>query len=80
MKLNPAFLLVFLSASWFRWIRGEDNSVVWPLLFQLLAKRFCKHIGVLMLALPEEVARGVLLGIKREKWEFSQYTGRGIFY
>jgi hypothetical protein len=29
--------------------------------------------------LPEEVARGVLLGIKREKWEFSQYTGRGIF-
>lgn len=42
-------------------------------------RRFCKHIGALMLALPEEVARGVLLGIKREKWEFSQYTGRGIF-
>ena len=42
-------------------------------------KRFCKHIGALMLALPEEAARGVLLGIKREKWEFSQYTGRGIF-
>jgi hypothetical protein len=40
-------------------------------------KRFCKHIGALMLALPEDVARGVLLGIKREKWEFSQYTGRG---
>jgi hypothetical protein len=40
-------------------------------------KRFCKHIGALMLALPEEVARGMLLGIKRDKWEFSQYTGRG---
>jgi hypothetical protein len=42
-----------------------------------LERRFCKHIGALMLALPEEVARGVLLGIKREKWEFNQYTGRG---
>ena len=40
-------------------------------------KRFCKHIGALMLAIPEDVARGVLLGIKMEKWEFSQYTGRG---
>ncbi len=40
-------------------------------------KRFCKHIGALMLALPEDAARDVLLGIKREKWEFSQYTGRG---
>jgi len=40
-------------------------------------RRFCKHIGVLMLALPEDVAIGVLHGIKREKWEFSQYTGRG---
>jgi uncharacterized protein YecE (DUF72 family) len=37
-------------------------------------RRFCKHIGALMLALPEDAARGVLLGIKREKWEFSQYT------
>jgi hypothetical protein len=40
-------------------------------------QRFCKHIGALMLALPEDVARGVLLRIKGEKWEFSQYTGRG---
>ena len=39
--------------------------------------RFCKHIGALMLAMPEDAARGVLLGIKRDKWEFSQYTGRG---
>lgn len=37
--------------------------------------RFCKHIGALMLALPEDAARGVLLGIKRDKWEFSRYTG-----
>ena len=40
-------------------------------------KTFCKHIGALMLALPEDVARGVLLRIKMENWEFSQYTGRG---
>ena len=43
----------------------------------LRERRFCKPIGALMLAMPEDVARGVLLGIKREKWEFSQYTGRG---
>jgi uncharacterized protein YecE (DUF72 family) len=23
-----------------------------------------------------DMARGVLLGIKRQKWEFSQYTGK----
>jgi uncharacterized protein YecE (DUF72 family) len=40
-------------------------------------KRFCKHIGALMLALPDVFARGVLEGIKRQQWEFSQYTGRG---
>jgi len=40
-------------------------------------RRFCKHIGALMLALPEDVARGVLEGVKRQQWEFSQYTGRG---
>jgi uncharacterized protein YecE (DUF72 family) len=40
-------------------------------------KQFCKHIGALMLALPEDAARGVLEGIKRQEWEFSQYTGRG---
>jgi hypothetical protein len=39
--------------------------------------RFCKHIGVLMLALPEDAARNVLESIKRQLWEFSQYTGRG---
>ncbi len=42
-------------------------------------KRFCKHIGALMLALPEDMARSVLSGIKTEKWEFSQYTGKGIY-
>jgi uncharacterized protein YecE (DUF72 family) len=40
-------------------------------------RRFCKHIGALMLALPEDAARSVLEGIKRQQWEFSQYTGRG---
>jgi hypothetical protein len=40
-------------------------------------RHFCKHIGALMLALPEDAARGVLEGIKRQQWEFSQYTGRG---
>jgi len=40
-------------------------------------RRFCKHIGALILSLPEDAARDVLLGIKRQKWEFSQYTGRG---
>ncbi len=40
-------------------------------------RRFCKHIGALMLALSEETARGVLEGIKRQEWEFSEYTGRG---
>jgi hypothetical protein len=40
-------------------------------------KRFCKHIGALMLALPEDAARSVLEGIKRQQWEFSQYMGRG---
>lgn len=38
-------------------------------------RRFCKHVGALMLALPEDVTRGVLEGIKRQQWEFSQYTG-----
>jgi uncharacterized protein YecE (DUF72 family) len=41
-------------------------------------RRFCKHIGALMLALSEDVARDLLSRIKREKWEFSQYTGRGL--
>jgi len=40
-------------------------------------KRFCKHIGALMLALPEDDARVVLEGIKMQQWEFSQYTGKG---
>jgi hypothetical protein len=40
-------------------------------------KQFCKHIGALMLALPEDAARAVLEGIKRQRWEFGQYTGRG---
>ncbi len=39
-------------------------------------RRFCKHIGALMLALPEDAARSALEGIKRQEWEFSQYTGR----
>ena len=41
-------------------------------------KRFCKHIGVLLLALPEVKARAVLEGIKGQRWEFSQYTGGGF--
>ncbi|MCZ7397430.1 MAG: hypothetical protein O8C59_02835 [Candidatus Methanoperedens sp.] len=44
---------------------------------ELRERRFCKHIGALMLALPEDAARGVLEGIKGQQWEFSQYTGRG---
>ncbi len=40
-------------------------------------RRFCKHIGALMLALPEDAARGVLERIRKQQWEFSQYTGRG---
>ncbi len=40
-------------------------------------RRFCRHIGALILALPEDAARGVLEGIKRQQWECSQYTGRG---
>jgi uncharacterized protein YecE (DUF72 family) len=38
--------------------------------------RFCKHIGALMLALPEDTARALLENIKRQQWEFSQYTAR----
>ena len=38
--------------------------------------RFCKHIGALIIALPEEAARGMLEGIKRQQWEFGQYTRR----
>ncbi len=40
-------------------------------------KKFCKHIGALMLALPEGTARMVLESIRGQHWEFSQYTGRG---
>lgn len=39
-------------------------------------KRFCKHIGALLLALPENKARAVLESMKQQRWEFSQYTGR----
>ncbi len=39
--------------------------------------QFCKHIGALLLALPEDKARAVLESIKGQRWEFSQYTGRG---
>ncbi len=39
-------------------------------------RRVCKHIGALMLALPEDATRGVLEGIKRQQWEFSQYDGK----
>jgi len=40
-------------------------------------KRFCKHIGALLLALPNDKARVVLESVKEQRWEFSQYTGRG---
>lgn len=39
--------------------------------------RFCKHIGALMIALPEDLAGHILSDIKRQNWEFSQYTGKG---
>jgi hypothetical protein len=39
-------------------------------------KRFCKHIGELMLALPEDAARGCLR-VSKGSPGFSQYTGRG---
>ena len=39
-------------------------------------RRFCKHIGALMFALPGDTARSVLERIKMQQWEFSQYTGR----
>ena len=42
-------------------------------------RRFCKHIGALMLALPEDMARSVLERIRMHQWEFSQYTGEGRF-
>ncbi len=40
-------------------------------------KRFCKHVAALMLSLPEDTARELLENIKRQQWEFRQYTGRG---
>ncbi|MDP2767575.1 MAG: DUF72 domain-containing protein [Candidatus Methanoperedens sp.] len=40
-------------------------------------KRFCKHISALFLALREDAARTILENIKRQQYEFSQYTGRG---
>ena len=43
-------------------------------------RRLCKHIGALVLALPEDRARMVLENIKRQQWELSQYTGRGETY
>jgi hypothetical protein len=43
----------------------------------LRERRFCKHIGALVLALPEDTARMVLESIRGQRWEFSQYTGRG---
>ncbi len=39
---------------------------------------FCKHIGALFLALPEDTARRVLESIRGQRWEFSMYTGRGV--
>lgn len=41
-------------------------------------QRFCKHIGALILSLPEDPARAVMDRIKEQKWDFSQYTGRGF--
>lgn len=40
--------------------------------------RFCKHIGALIIALPEDPARTILKNIRSQRWEFSQYTGREI--
>ena len=38
-------------------------------------RKFCKHIGALMLAVPEGSARAVLGSIKEQQWDFGQYTG-----
>ena len=40
-------------------------------------RRVCKHIGALIIALPEDTGKRVLGNIKMQQWEFSQYTGRG---
>jgi uncharacterized protein YecE (DUF72 family) len=40
-------------------------------------KRFCKHVGALLLALSEDTARAVLESIRGQQWEFGQYTGGG---
>jgi uncharacterized protein YecE (DUF72 family) len=40
-------------------------------------RRFCKHVGALMLALPEDLAIKILESVKSQRWEFSQFTGRG---
>ncbi len=40
-------------------------------------RRVCKHIGALIIALPEDIGRKVLGNFKMQQWEFSQYTGRG---
>jgi uncharacterized protein YecE (DUF72 family) len=40
--------------------------------------RFCKHIGALMLALPDDHARTVLNSIKDHLWDLRQYTGGGF--
>ena len=40
-------------------------------------QRFCKHIGALILAIPERSARAALLSFNEQKWELSPYTGRG---
>lgn len=38
-------------------------------------KKFCKHIGGLMLALPQERAKEILSHAKNGKFEFRSYTG-----
>ncbi len=38
--------------------------------------KFCKHIAALMFSLPEDESRKLLENIKRQQWEFSQYTAR----
>jgi uncharacterized protein YecE (DUF72 family) len=39
-------------------------------------KQFCKHVGKVMLVVPEEVSVSVLkkMGAEREKWEFKPYV------
>lgn len=39
-------------------------------------RQFCKHVGKVLMMMPEEEAVGILrrIGTEREKWEFKPYV------